>query len=1067
MKLSIKLILLLILPFNLLAQKNISIYVEDEGSSFPLSGATINLKFKGTSYKTDDSGKKTLIVDLPETLYVEFMGYQSKQIEVADNVQTYTVQLKPEATDLQEVIVSTGYFDQPLERAAGAFTHLDNSLIKRAISTNILGKMEGVVNGLQFSRTGLTNENTDKPELRIRGISSIKSETAPLIVIDNFPYDGDINLINPNDIESITVLKDASAASIWGSKAGNGVIVINTRKGIKQNKSRVQFSSNFSVIDKPDLFYNQAYMNPTDIMQVQQIAYENEIYRERDDILLPEYVELLISKKNGDLAEDEFNLKKQVLAGNDIRRDAEKYLYQNGFNQQHFLSLEGGNDNLGYYISAGYDKNEHSVIGNGVNRLTLNTNNSIGIAKKITLNLGFNYIYSKSTNNGVSLHSLHPSAFRLPSYTALVDAEGNYLPVPVNNRSTYINAAEENGLLNWGYYPVQDRDYRSITADENRLRLNTSLVYKLNNALNLKLFYTWENADGNSRSLYTEDSWYARDMINRFTQADGSLLLPFGAILKGNSNDVQNHYARAQIDFNKDIGSDFEHNIRLLAGTEVRENKTVGQPTYLVYGYDDETLTSSSNLDYSKFYPTKPRGSGKILGANSAGSHLTDRFISYYANGGYSYKGRYIANASIRWDASNIFGVKTNQKGVPLWSIGGAWIVTEDFAKSNNLLSFLKTRLTYGVSGNVYPYLSSLPSILFTPDLYTSLPAAYIKSAGNPSLKWEKVSTLNIGLDFSVLNKKIDGSVDYYIKNGKDLIGENYIDPTTGIFRTSLTGYSIDNQINYADLVTKGIDIQLNTKNISGEFSWATTFLINITRNKIKKYMANETNNIYTYFSYLSVPPKENISKDAIYSIPWYGLDAETGTPIIPDENNNYAEYFNNLSYSDLLMNGVTVAPVYGSIRNTFNFKNISLGINIGWKSGYYFRRNSIDYNALMTQGYGHLDYSKRWIKPGDELKTQVPAFKEEVNASRDNVYTYSEQLIEKGDNIRLQDVSMSYHIAGNKLGLRSIERITMNLYAKNLGLLWSRTNSGIDPDYPLSNYPQPTTVSFGINVQF
>lgn len=1046
-------------------QDEVYVKVVDDQTDRPLTGASVALASSGQIALTDSAGTVRLSTDLPDKIIISFIGYEEYDIVVADRTKRVDVRLVPDLTALREVVVSTGYYDLPLERATGAFTHINQSLIERSVSPDIISRLEGITNGLQFDRTTLADEREDQPELRVRGLSSIESETAPLIVLDNFPFEGNMDLINPNDVESVTVLKDASAASIWGARAGNGVIVITTKRGSKNSKNRMRFSSNITTVEKPDLFYNQNYVSPSDLMEIQEIAFDNGLYRERDDILIPYFAELLIAHRDGRISDQVFNEVKNGLMDNDLRRDAARHLYQNGYFQQYFLSFDGGSDKATYYLSAGFDKNEKPIIGNDYTRISLHSKNSMNLTQKLTLNLGLKYNKSISNNNGVSLHSLHPTGIAQSSYTALIDKEGNHLSVPIKNRILYIENAEENGLLDWGYYPIKERDHRFLENNENQFMISSSLDYMISKNLRANISYNWYNSDIVRRNHYDEQSWHARDIINRYTQTDGKMLVPYGGVLSGDISNVDSHNGRVQLDFNK-RWTESDQGVKLLAGAEVRQQKTVAEPGYLVYGYNDETLIGFNNLDYQSYHSIRPRSFQRILGSSSGGRHLTDRFVSYYANGGYDYKEEYLLNASVRWDASNIFGVKTNQKGVPLWSFGGAWILTKNLLPETGPISFLKTRVTYGVNGNVNRYMSSLPTILFTSDLNSGLQAAYIRNAGNPNLRWEKVKTLNVGLDFGILNERISGSLDYYIKKGEDLIGEDHLDPTTGIFGTVSGGYDIDNRINYADLQTTGLDLQLNTVIIKGAFSWNTTFLVNIANNRIKKFMTNEASNIYSYFS-SSPPPIIEISRDAIYSIPWYGLDPESGMPFTPNGDKEYASYFSELEREGMILNGVSVAPLYGSVYNELRYKGIRFGFNIIWKAGYYFRRESIDYNFLLTRGRGHLDYTKRWHQPGDEKYTQIPAFSEEVNVSRDAIYTYSEQLIEKGDHIRLKDANISYVIQGERLGLPSLKQVKLGVSARNMGLIWSKTKSGIDPGNPRSSYPQPLHLSFSLNVNF
>src|SRR5690606_35119719 len=208
--------------------------------------------------------------------------------------------LETDASVLDEVVVNTGYYSVAKERATGSFTHVSQEMLDRSVGTNILQRLEGVTNGLQFDRNQLTGENTSgKPELRVRGLSTIEGNASPLIVVDNFPYENDISTLNPNDILEVTILKDAAAASIWGARAGNGVIVITTKKGTFNQRAKLSYNTNFNFSDKPDLYYNQGFLPSETVMRIQQELFERGVYPERPETKIPGYAELLIQRRDG------------------------------------------------------------------------------------------------------------------------------------------------------------------------------------------------------------------------------------------------------------------------------------------------------------------------------------------------------------------------------------------------------------------------------------------------------------------------------------------------------------------------------------------------------------------------------------------------------------------------------------------------------------------------------------------------------------------------------------------------------------------------------------------------
>ena len=310
--------------------------VLDENNA-PLVGATVKVKGTSRIALTNNKGEFTLKnVDDKEVLVISFLGFETKEIKAAE--ASNSIKLLSSSDKLDEVqIVSTGYQNIPKDRATGSFTVVDNKLLNRAVSPDLLGRLKGVTNGLLVDR--LVGNSTG---ISIRGRSTIFSDTKPLIVIDNFPFEGDLNSINPNDIENVTVLKDAAAASIWGVRAGNGVIVITTKKGNFNQKTDITFNSNLTLTDKPDLYY-QPQLSSAEWIDVEKFLFSQGQYAaelSNNWSFISPVIELLAKKTS----ENEAVIDAQVegLKQYDIRDQIDKYFYRRGVQQQYFLNLNGG-----------------------------------------------------------------------------------------------------------------------------------------------------------------------------------------------------------------------------------------------------------------------------------------------------------------------------------------------------------------------------------------------------------------------------------------------------------------------------------------------------------------------------------------------------------------------------------------------------------------------------------------------------------------------------------------------------------------------------------------------------
>mgnify|MGYP003575625417 FL=1 len=420
---------------------------------------------------------------------------------------------------------------------------------------------------------------------------------------------------------------------------------------------------------------------------------------------------------------------------------------------------------------------------------------------------------------------------------------------------------------------------------------------------------------------------------------------------------------------------------------------------------------------------------------------------------------------SLRWDASNLFGVKGNQRGVPLWSVGGRWDITkEGFAERWTLVDGLSLRGSFGSSGNVNQSASALPTVRRGTNTATQLPNATIVSVGNPSLRWERVNIANIGIDYSLLGNIVSGAVDMYVKSANDLLGYDYVDPTTGL------SSSLQQMINYAKLRTRGIDIQVNTQKNFGKVKWTTANLLSSVKNEVRKHKTNESLRATSYLNNnRQVPPVVGKSLDILYALPWHGLSSENGLPIVfleGAESTEYNKVLNAFPTGDLLDMGSRIPLLQASTRQSFSYRDFEIGVMVSWKGNYVFRASSMAPGA-ETQGNGrhHMDYLKRWRKTGDELTTTVPATVERYDSNLDIIYSNSEVLVERGDHIRLQDIRLSY---GRRIGTEK-HPINFNatFFMNNVGVIWRANNKGIDPDYPRALYPNPTSYNLGINIQF
>lgn len=1031
--------------------------VKDQSGN-ALSSVTIELEGTSLSTKSDAKGQFNLNSPQPKgSLQIRLLGYKTliKEFDAGDSKEL-DIQLEETQHTLEEVnVISTGYQKLNKDKATGSFTTIDSSLINRTPTTNILDRLDGVTSGLLFNRS---KTQGGKDDLLIRGRSTINGEDRPLIVLDNFPYEGDINNINPNDIKTITILKDAAAAAIWGTRAGNGVIVITTYKGNYGDKQIINFSSNITLTPKPAL-YNLPWFSSEKWIEIEKFLYDKGAYNSLINARyfpVSQAVEIFDGSKRGLISQADSMRMINSLKGNDLREDMSSYLYQPAYNQQYALNLRGGSAVNNYFLSAGLDRNTSNKVFESYLRINLTANNNFKAWKdrlEITTSLLFTSSTSQSGNDGFSPTS---------PYDELIDDNGQPLAVRNGLRLSYLDTAGKGRLLDWKYRPIDEARAGGKVA-LNSYIVNAGLNYKIMRGLKASLLYQYQLQTSNTLTVFDEDSYYTRNLINSLSTIDNSTgavqrALPIGAIRINNDSRYSSNYGRFQMSYDNRIAKD--QNLSAIAGIEVRDNQT-NNLSQTLYGLNESTgVNANASLDFSKDYPLYYNPSASFrLDPNQRLGYLIDRFVSYYANASYSYKQKYIISLSARKDESNLFGVKPNEKGVPLWSAGFSWDLSKESFFHVDALPMLRLRGSFGYTGNVSKSISAyLTASTLGNNLYGA-PFSTIINPPNPSLRWERIKIMNLGLDFAFKNQ-LSGSIEPFIKYGLDLFGTAPLPAQTG---------TISYQGNFANTITRGMDLTLRYQKRLGTVFWQSDLLLSLQNSKVTKYAAlSSTNSAITAQS--SSNPLTSNPYFAIYAYRWAGLDGK-GDPQVylnGKASKDYTAINNSLDRANIRLVGSSVPTVFGGFRNGFSYNGFELSWNITYRLGYYFRKTSLDNAALYgNNGFQiNIDYENRWQKAGDEQFTNVSALLYPSNSQRNTVYRNSDILVLKADNIRLQDIRFGWNPSAAKKLLKIFSSLEIFTYLNNIGYIWLANKQGIDPDRQatsISNLPQPMSISFGL----
>ena len=1049
------------------SQYSISGTVVDE-NNLPLAAIQVTLR-KGAAEAITNSGGIFTILAKDNKLEVTFsgQGYSTREVTIKLPLDSpLRIVMYPKISTIEEVNISTGYQKIPKERSTGAFSFVGKELLNKQITTNIMERLPAIANGVMID-----NGTSAEGQLMVRGISTLQGPKNPLIILDDFPYEGNLSNINPEMVASITVLKDAAASSIWGARAANGVIVITTKTGKFNQPLNVELTVNTTLTDKPDLSYLRQ-MASSDFIDVEQELftrsfYNSEINSPSRPVLSP-VVDLLNQEANGIISNQEAERRIGILRQVDVRDQYKKYMYTPAVKQQYGLNLSGGSSQLSWISGFGYDKNSGN-LSEDYERTNLRLQNTWKPSDKISFSAGAFYTMTHNRSGRTGYGGVKMNGKWQIPYIQFADESGQPLSVFSTYNQRYKESLNGIGLLDWNYYPLTDWQNSTTQSNNAELILNASVQYKVAKGLLAELRYQYQKSNLESNTLFDKESYYARNYLNSFAYYDASNILkwriPKGGILDKSTTVNQVNNLRAQINYTY---SSTKHEISAIAGAETRDTQNSSDQNRL-YGYDP-VRQSALSVDYLNKYPNYVTGGMEFISNRQSMQEINTKFVSLYSNAAYTFDKKYTVSGSLRRDASNLFGLKTNDQWNPFWSAGVSWKLSDENFYSLSWLPNLRLRASYGFSGNIDPAMVAVTTILYdpSPSTYTGSGMARIDQYYNPNLRWETSRMINLALDFSTNNNRISGSLDFFTKKGSNLFGSAPLDYTTGI--TTMLW-------NVAGMKGKGFDFELKTRNmILKSFRWDTILNLSTYRDEITDYYLPNTfvsNFINASGAMVPISGTQGLPVYSIFAYQWAGLDPATGSPrgyINGEVSNDYAAITGSeKGIEDLQYFGSALPTTYGSIINTLTFERFSLDFAINYKLGYWFRRNSINYTDLLSSRLGHSDFTDRWQKPGDEVFTNVPSLIYTTNSSRDAFYNGSSVLVQKGDHVRLQYLNMGYELAKNQwmnLPFRS-----MRIYGaiSNLGILWSANKQNLDPDYSWgANSLKPvTTYSLGFHLKF
>lgn len=947
---------------------------DENGEGLP--GVSIIIKGTSNGTVTNEQGNYSLTIpNNHSTLVFSFVGYQNQEINTAADKRILNVVMVTDTKALDEVIV-IGYTTKQVSQLTSSISSISGKQLNDVTSNNPLNLLQGKAPGVIVSSS--SGDPTASPSVVIRGSSSITAGSAPLMVVDGI-IGGNAN---PNDIETLTVLKDAAATGLYGSRAANGVIIITTKTG-KSGKTRINLNAstgfnnattgNFRVMDSRELYDYEKSFYPAD-------RFDNEI-------------PVSVTNQNTnwhDLA------------------------FRTGITQNYVLSLTGGTDKTKFYVSGNFYNEEGTLKFNEAKKYNLRTNLNHKINDKLLLNVKLNTYFNKFHSDPSGLDGALYGAYNNMPW------DKPYHPDGTVNRGTeggWFGREQENFLHGWQYNLNQSKS----TGIDTDVNIEYQIIPDLS-------FYSYNRVGyGNSRGeLYHDIRSKAGKGLGRLTDSFGDRL----SLITSN-----------RLKYDKIFGN---HQLTTLAVIEAERNRT-----------------ESNGVTGEGFAPGLHVMSTASRILTGYGDIFENAFNKGLVQLDYSYNDRYFAVLSYINESSSRFGA--NKRAGNFYTLGASWILSnEDFLNDFSALDLLKLRTSYGLTGNAeIGNYQSLGLYSFAAQ-YAGNSAAFPSQLANKDLTWEKAKSLNFGIDLSFY-KRISLNLDLYKKTTDGLLLNVELPYTSGFGSVIRNVGAVQN---------KGLELNLNTINLNGEFNWSTGFNIAFNKSKVLQlvdgkdirqgnFLIREGQELYTW----------NMRK-------WAGVDPENGDPlwevVTKDANGNETISTTNSYSRASLQNVGSAAPDFtGGLSNTFTYKRFTLSVFMNFVANnkvYHTSRGLFDsdgayytYNSMILA-----DGWSRWQNPGDMATHPKPIFGGNRNSNQ-----ASSRYLEDGSYLRLRNINFSYDLPATFLNRFKIAE--MRLYVSGDNLLTFTRFSGMDPEVSLGpgggsssiKYPISKKVLFGINLTF
>ena len=1069
----------------------------------PVIGAGLICIEKNTAGTTTDLDGNFSITLPAGAKTVKFSSVGMKELVyqlIPGHTENVRIIMEWENTELDQVVV-TGYAQTSVKRITGSVAVLNSEKFEAKAISSVDALMQGEVAGVSIK--SLSGQPGTQAKITIRGSNNITGSSAPLWVVDGVPLQSEspalsseqlatggfdnifvngIGNINPNDIESITILKDAAAAAIYGSRAANGVIVVTTKKG-EAGKMRISYNNTFSWSFKPERSLN--LMNSSE-----KLSWEDELWNEfsaakyaaslTDNTVIYPVVGIVgqIRAGLGDFASmkgDKAAQDKYIESLRNVDTNWYNLLFRNSFSQGHHLSLSGGSGKSTYYVALGLNDEDGMLIHNDYRRYNVNAKMTLTPTDWARIDVGMEAARQESKMPYSTVDPFYYAFFSNP-YERAYNADGSYAADNTWFTLGYYNGrGAEQVMPKNGFNIIRELDSNySKTANTNgTFRAQTD--FRIIEPLHFVGLVSYSYSNNSTDKVIDKYSYSAfRDRLGSDDRSQTNL---YGNISQNRTN--RNSYvARGHFSFNKTFAE--THTVNLLAGAELRGS---GSNTIFTkrYNYDPKTGTTS----LPQISGPQDEWLSEVEKLNGEYFSKT-RFASFYASADYYLGKSIVLNASFRTDGSSNFG--SNKQFNPTWSAGAAWHIGEEawMKKALPALSHATLRAAYGFTGDVNTSTSHLLVIQYLQQQYRyfgdeTFNLGTIPSAPNPDLGWEKTQDAKAGLDFGLWKDRLTLNTEYYYRLSTDVVTSSPVQSTTGFTHV---------YFNAADIMNSGIELTLNGKIIQTK-DWGLSAAVNFAYNynKVLKYNPVSKSGITSKDRYV-----EGYPTGAIFSGKYAGIASDTGLyqfELRPDATISTATDLNKPDNYRYFL-GTTIAPYTGGFNLSASWRQLRLSISgvysFGCKTYENFRYpasySNASHSGVSTETvqsqfsdlYGnHLNVEKdrtnRWTTThttGVKYPRIYDYFDGKYNFASYNPMDSSiidAVYLKNNSYLRIKSIILTYSLPGAAVKKMRMRGLSFNVSLNNFFTFTKY--DGMDPEIPGATYPTTRSVSAGMNIEF